>query len=289
MVSVSDATPPPENPAPNSVPPTPPPPPPPSSTPPPPPPPANLTPPPGYVAYDATPTPTGAVRRIGGLATVVSVMTAFVAAGTVLTTLLSAAASQDATDFLGGVIDDDEFRDAIAPLNAVQLLVGVATVATGVLTIVWMYRVATNVRAFGRQTTFSPLFAIFGWFLPPGVLYVLPFLVLRELWKASDPAPAPGAEPAGDDQSWKRSKDNPTLWVWFVLFGLLPTVLLVVQIGSLATGGLPNGDLDSLAESLEDFGAVSIFAGVLNVAAAVAWIMFVRQLTRRHTRLTNEA
>lgn len=218
----------------------------------------------------------------------VVVLTAVVAAGTILTTVLSAGVSQDATDFLGGDIDDDAFRDAIAPLNAVQLLVGLATVATGVLTIVWMYRIASNVRAFGRQTTFSPLFAIFGWFLPPGVLYVLPFLVLRELWKASDSSTIDASTGAGDD-SWRRSGDNPTLWAWFVLFGLLPTVLLVVQLGSLATGGLPNGDLDSVAESLEDFGTVSILAGVLNVAAAAAWIMFVRQLTHRHTRLTNEA
>ena len=49
-----------------------------------------------------------------------------------------------------------------------------------------MYRIATNVRAFQRQTTWSPLFAIFGWMLPPFVLYVIPFLMLRELWKASD-------------------------------------------------------------------------------------------------------
>jgi len=212
------------------------------------------------------------------------VLTAVVGVGTLVTSVLSAGVSQDASDYLQGVIDEDEFRDAIGPLNGVQLLVGLATVATGILTIVWMYRIATNVRAYGRNTTFSPLFSIFGWFLPPGILYILPFLVLRELWKASDPSTV---DDPGD--SWKRTPDNPVLWVWFVLFGLLPTVLLAVQIGSLATGGLPNGDLESVAESLEDFGTVGLLAGVLNVAAAVAWIMFVRQLTERHTRLTNES
>jgi hypothetical protein len=91
-----------------------------------------------------------------------------------------------------------------------------------------MYRIATNVRAFGRQTTWHPLFSIFGWFLPPFFLYVIPLLVLREQWKASDPAADDGTE------SWKRSPDNPLLWGWFVFYGLLPFVFFVAQIGSLA-------------------------------------------------------
>ena len=89
------------------------------------------------------------------------------------------------TTCIGG-LSDDEFRDAIGPLNAVQLIVGLATLATFIVTIIWMYRIATNVRAFQRRTTWSPLFAIFGWMLPPFVLYVIPFLMFRELWKASD-------------------------------------------------------------------------------------------------------
>ena len=106
--------------------------------------------------------------------------------------------------------------------NAVQLIVGLATLATFVVTIMWMYRIATNVRAFQRQTTWSPLFAIFGWMLPPFVLYVIPFLMLRELWKASD------ASNPEDPESWRSSKDTPLVWAWFVLYGIAPVVLLAV-------------------------------------------------------------
>lgn len=211
------------------------------------------------------------------------VSTTIVALGTVVSTLLSARVSTDAADFLAGSIEQSEFEDALVPLNSVQLLVSVATIATGVLTIVWMFRIANNVRAFGRDTTWNPLFAIFGWFLPPLILYVIPFLVLRELWKASEPTTVDGTD------RWKRTPDNPLLWVWFVLFGLLPALLFAVQVGSFASGGVPTGNIESVAESLDEFGAIGWLTAALNVAAAVVWVQVVRQLTRRHEQLTNEA
>ena len=239
-------------------------------------------PPPGYVAYEGHPSPTGGVRRIGGLATPIVVSTVIVALGTLVSAVLSAGVATDAADFLAGDIGRAEFEDAIAPLNSVQLLVSVATLATGVLTIIWMFRIAGNVRAFGRATTWSPLFAIFGWFLPPLVLYIVPFLVLRELWKASEPTGVD--EPDG----WKRTPDNPVLWVWFVVFGLVPAVLFAVQIGSFADGGLPTNDIQSVADSLDEFGALGWMTAALSLAAAVVWVMFVRSLTQRHKQLTNE-
>ncbi len=254
----------------------------PSSQPPPPPPP-GLTPPPGYAAYDTHPTPTAGVRRVGGLAIPIIVSVSIAALAGVIAAFLSSAITTDASDFLAGSITQSEFEDALVPLNSVQLLGSVATLATGVLTIIWAFRIAQNVRAFGRATTFSPLFAIFGWFLPPLVLYIIPFLVLRELWKASEPTVVDGSD------SWKKTKDNPVLWIWFVLFGLLPAVLFVVQIGSFASSGIPAGDVESVAESLEDFGALGWATAVLNAGAAVAWISFVRQLTHRHKQLTNES
>ena len=239
-------------------------------------------PPPGYVAYKAAPAPTAEVKRIGGLAITVMILTGVVALGTLGTMIMSGGVSQDAEEFLEGQLTDSEFEDAIGPLNAVQLLTGLATLATAVITIIWMYRIARNVRAYGRQTTWSPLFAIFGWFLPPMVLYIIPFLMMRELWKASD------STVVDDSDTWRKSGENPVLWAWFALFGLLPAVVLAVQVGSLTSNGIPTGDLDSVAESLDDFGTVALITGLVNILAAVVWIMFVRQLTDRHTHLTGE-
>lgn len=272
MSAVSDVPPPPGTEPPRSGPP--------SAAPPPPPP--NLAPPPGYTAFDNSPTQ-GATRRIGGLGKALVILTALAAVGTLATALLSTGVTQDASDFLAGDISEDDFQTAIGPLNAIQLVASLATLATGVITIIWAFRIAGNVRAFGRATTWSPLFAIFGWFLPPMVLYVIPFLVLRELWKASTPTDVDGSD------RWKQQSDNPILWAWFVLFGIIPTILLAVQIGSFASAGIPSGDMESLAETLEDFGAVGWITALVNVAAAVTWILFVRQLTQRHTRLTGES
>ena len=88
--------------------------------------------------------------------------------------------------------------------------------------------------------------------------------------------------------SWKKTADNPVLWVWFVVFGLVPAVLFAIQIGSFAAGGIPGTDIESVAESLDDFGALGWLTAVLNLVAAAVWVMFVRSLTQRHRQLTNE-
>ena len=255
-------------------------PPPPTSTPPPPP--SGLSAPPGYVGYSSNPTPYVALKRVGGLARVIVILTAIVAAATVITTLLSVGVAGDASDFLAGDLTDDEFRDSLAPLSAVQSIAGVFTLASGVVTMIWMYRMAVNIRAFGRRTTWSPLFSIFGWFLPPFFLYVIPFLVLREQWKGSDPA-------VDQTDGWKANSDNRTLWGWFVFYGLLPLVLFGAQIGSVASAGLGTGDVETVAESLDQVSALTFLSAVSVVGAAIFWIIFVRQLTRRHVALTSES
>lgn len=220
------------------------------------------------------------MRRVGGLAKAGTILVPIVAAVTVLQTVLSAGVVDDAEAYLAGDTTDDEFQDAIVALSSVGLLASLATLAAGIVTIIWMYRIATNVRTFGRRTTWNPLFTIFGWFLPPLVLYVIPFLVLRELWKASD-------ADAGDDD-WRSTGDTVLLWIWFAVFGLLPSVLFVLEIGSVATSGIGGGALESQAEALDDFGAVQTLAAILSVLAAATWVPFVRRLTDRHTALTGE-
>ena len=147
---------------------------------------------------------------------------------------------------------------------------------------IWMYRIAANIRAFGRRTTWHPLFSIFGWFLPPFFLYVIPFLVLREQWKGSDP------HVDGSD-GWKANEDNRTLWGWFAFYGLLPVVLFVAQIGSVASAGLGTGDVETVAESLDQVSALTFLSAVSVIGAAIFWITFVRQMTSRHVGLTNES
>lgn len=234
------------------------------------------------MAYDSNPAPLSALKRVGSLSRTIVVLTSIVAVATVIATLLSVGVAGEASDFLSGELTDEEFQDSLAPLSAVQSIAGVATLATGIVTMIWMYRMAGNLRTFGRRTTWSPLFSIFGWFLPPFFLYVIPFLVLREQWKGSDPV-------VDETDAWKANGDNRALWGWFAFYGLLPLVLFVAQIGSVASGGLGTGDVETVAESLDQVGALTFLSAVSVVGAAVCWIMFVRQLTRRHVALTNES
>jgi hypothetical protein len=256
-----------------------PPPPPPGATPIPPPPPANLTPPPGYTAYNTAPTPAQPLSRVKGLSTAIVVLTALAGLGAIVTALTTPSATDSANDFLAGRISEDQFLDDYAAFGLMQGVQGIATLATAVLTMIWLYRVASNLRKLGRATTWAPIWAVFGWILPP-VLIIIPFLMVREVWKAST-ADAQGA-------SWKQAPENPMIWAWFVVYGLVPTVISAISLNATFGAGFSQ-DTDSLADTLNDFGSIQIIGSVFSVIAAITWIIVVRQLTGRHTKFTHES
>ena len=197
--------------------------------------------------------------------------------------VLSANLAAKAQDYLDGRISEDEFLDAnaIAPLG--QLLSAGPLVAAGVFGVIWMYRIATNVRSLGRATTFAPVFAIVGWILPP-FLFILPLLVLRELWKASDPNSPPGSD------GWRASGENPLLYLWFVVYGIIPAILTAMSLGSVFDAALNlDTDTQSIAEvTASTGGAQLLVGGVFSVVSAVVWIVLVKQFTARHVALTGE-
>lgn len=246
----------------------------------PPPPPPNLTPPPGYAAYNIAPVPQTQLRRIKGVATATMILTGVAGVGAVITAITTPGATDSAQDYLAGRISEDQFLDDYTAFGLTQSLQSIATIATAVLTIIWLYRIAANVRALGRATTWAPLWAVFGWILPP-VLIVIPFLMVREMWKASDATAPP------DPTSWKKSPDNPLIWVWFVVYGILPAVITGLSAGAALNAGFSQ-NADDLAETLDDFGTLQTASALATVVAAVVWILVVRQLTARHTQLTDE-
>ena len=145
---------------------------------------------------------------------------------------------------------------------------------------IWMYRIASNHRALGRRTTWAPGFAIGGWFLPP-FLFVIPLLILLEMWKASDPIDRRRSDEGGGSRSI-----NPIVLVWWVLYGLVPVVVLF-------TGGSPltsfGGDTDDVAEQFDEQQTAMLVQSISAILAAIVFIVIVRGLTDRHARLTGEA
>ena len=190
----------------------------------------------------------------------------------------SRSARDDAQDLLDGTISTEEFVERAAPYLLMSVVQGVATVATAVITMIWMFRIARNHRVLHRGGTWGPGWAIGGWFLPP-LLFVIPALMFRELWKASDPD-----VPIGGD--WRGNRTSPLVPLWFVVYSLVPLGLLVAQS---ADGVSLTASEQDMAQQVLDGQGTTILSAAVSVAGALVFVLLVRGLTDRHRRLTGEA
>lgn len=248
--------------------------------PPPPPPPPDLAPPPGYAAYAPNLSASMPLRRVGGLRTGIVVLLAVFSVGALIQLAGIAKVVDSARDFLAGNLSEDDFRNDLGVYSLSGLVTSAAQIALAVLSIVWLYRIVRNHQDIGRRVTWTPGWAVGGWFLPP-VIYIIPTLVLRETWKAADPEVAPG------DDRWKSGSDNPLLWVWFVVYVVGSVIVQAVSFRvQFRTFG---GDMDEVADTFKDARAVLVAQAIVGVLGAVAWALVVRAWTARHIRLTGEA
>lgn len=244
-----------------------------------PPPPPNLTPPPGYVAYGGPGAVPYGVQPIGGVARALAVLVLILVPVQILAVITSINIADKAEKFLDGSISESEFEDAYTA-NIGQIG-GILVIPVAVLTIIWMFRMAKNLRAMGRtNATFAPGWAIGGWFTPPFVLYVVPWLMMRELWKGSDP------DSPAHDPNWRSGRVTPLINIWWVMFGLVPLVGIATNVGVIT--GFQNIDAEKLAEQYHDWAAVNLAIAVVAVGTAIVYWMLVRQLSARHMKATRE-
>ena len=251
-------------------------------TPPPAPPPSSFTPPPGYVEYQPT-NWQGSMKRIRGLSIAILVVLAVGAIGSLIMLATISGAKDAAEEFIA--IDppteaaEEAFDEDIAAYGLGGLLVFATLIALAVLSIIWLYRIAVNHRALGRLTFWAPLWAIFGWFLPP-FLFVIPFLLLLEAWKAADPQSPPGSD------TWKRGPQPVPVWAWFLIYGVARTA------ASFLTGS-PfdqfSREREDVADRFIDHSGGLAVQSIVEIVSAVAWGFLVWSLTRRHTELTGES
>lgn len=218
------------------------------------------------------------LERVGRLATAATVLVVIAAALALVGVWASQAAQDDAQALLDGTIDNETFLERAAPYLLMTTVQGVITLATAVVTMIWMYRLAKNHRALHRGDTWGPGWAIGGWFVPP-LLYVVPTLMLRELWKASDPD-----VPIGGD--WRSGRTSPLIWLWFLLYSIGPIGVLIAQSASGFSLGASERDM---ANQVIDNQLTTAIGAVVTLAAAGVFIALVRQLTARHRQLTGEA
>lgn len=220
-----------------------------------------------------------ALARVGGVARAASILVAVTGALSAATVAATRLVSDDAEAFLADEIGQDAFLEAAAPYALLSFLQAFALLATAIVVIVWMRRVAANLRALHRGTTWGPGWAIGGWFAPP-FLFVIPFLVLQEMWKASDPAVAVGGQ-------WRGRSATPILTAWFVVFGPIQAALQLSQLDDTFSGF--GASEDALAEQITGDLALPIVAAATDVLAAVLFVLVIARLTARHRRLTGEA
>lgn len=247
----------------------------------PPPPPPAPAPPPGYQAYGAT-NWGGGLKRIGGLAKALLILLVLVTLGQ-LWSIVSAGRIADISDtFLESrktPRDLDTFNQDIFAANAPALIAGVGAVAVAILSVIWLFRLTSNHRQLQRMLKWGPAWAIAGWVLPP-LLFVIPFLMLREAFKAASPHP-PGSE------AWRSEPETPLPWIWFLVYSIIPIVLLIGGAASqFASFGRTGTDA---ARYFSDHQALSMVQAAVSAISAVVWGLLVRELTKRHTALTGEA
>ena len=242
-----------------------------------PPPPPNMSAPPGYIAYGGSNQGAYAsFQRIGGVARWLGITLIVLVPVLLLAVLKSFGDRTKAQDFLAGKISEGSFKRDIGATALLGLLSAAVLIATAVLTIIWMYRIAKNLQALNRVGTWKPGWAIGGWFVPPFILYVVPFLMLRDLWKGSDPD-------SGHD--WRTNRVGAIVNIWWVLYGLAPVLFLSVTFSNFSV----SRSTTSAANQLVDRFGVSIGSSVLQIASAVTFLLLVRQLTARHQQLINES
>jgi hypothetical protein len=80
-------------------------------------------------------------------------------------------------------------------------------IVTGIVALPWIYLANANARALGASDMMvSPGWAV-GWFFVPLMNLVMPYLMMRELWKAS-------AKP----KDWQLEYAPPLILLWWVLW-----------------------------------------------------------------------
>jgi len=235
-----------------------------------------MAPPPGYVSYGASTQGAFATfQRIGPLAKWLTIVLIVLLPVLAWTMINSFGVRDEAKDFLAGRATEDDIKDKIAASAGIGLLSLLVLIATAVLTMIWMFRIARNLQAMNRVATWKPGWAIAGWFVPPLVLYVVPFLMFRDLWKGSDP---------DTTQDWRRNRAAPIITIWWILFGLAPLVFITA---TLSTFSIDQSTTKQANDIVDRFG-VTIASNLAQIGAAVCFLMLVRQLTARHQRVTLE-
>ncbi|WP_308312775.1 DUF4328 domain-containing protein [Streptomyces sp. ISL-11] len=150
--------------------------------------------------------------------------------------------------------------DNLYALAGVLQVVG--NLAAAVVFIIWFHRVRTNADHFAQDMcTMGKGWAIGAWFVPVGNLW-LPYRVATQTWDASAQSAPDGA---------RREISRTPVRTWWALWIV---ALLIGRIGSTLYGRAET------PHTLQQAAGIVIASDLMDIAAAVLAIVFVRKLSR---------
>ncbi len=160
-----------------------------------------------------------------------------------------------------------ELEDNDNRQNSIGLLQSGAILITGIAFMSWMTRCYENIIAFrAAGLKYSPRWAWGGWIVP-FLNFVRPLQVIKEIWKASDPA-----TDVSQDAEWQHTPIPSLITAWWLIW-----------IGGSLLGYYLNLSFNS-AQTIEQFvdaSRLSTFLVIVNISAGMLAISVVKNLTQR--------
>jgi hypothetical protein len=142
-----------------------------------------------------------------------------------------------------------------------------------VLFIVWMFRAAKNNEALGRTSPrFSPGWSIGAWFIPLAN-FVIPVLIMQDLWRGSDPTTRRGLT------SWRAAAGSALVGFWWAAW-----LASLVRFSYSGSGLRDSGSLDSIETS----NTVALVGVIATAIASILALLVVRGLSRRQLECLRE-
>lgn len=140
-------------------------------------------------------------------------------------------------------------RDRVADIQMVLVLLGLVT---GLLSILWLRRLALNLSPLGvRRLRFGPGWVVGGW-LVPVLNAIRPKQVVDDIWRATE-VEAP--DPLGD--AWRTAAVPGWIHLWWGL--VVAAAAMWLAAGTLVTRGTAPAVAMSIATALLGIGAGSLF------------------------------
>jgi uncharacterized protein DUF4328 len=215
-------------------------------------------------------------ERLTALSRAIQILLAIVLVMNAISAVMIVAFRSRFADYADGGLPKSDVDAAISTIGLVGIVAGGCQIALVVCVMVWMWRAARNLRVAGRvDATWAPGWAVGGWFCPP-CIFVIPWLMLQELWKGSAPSP--------EGRTWRENRGLPLIPLWWLLYGIGGVLVASVQFG----GRGASTDLDDLAEFYDSAALWTVVSTAITIAAGICFIVIVRRLTARQRALTGE-